>query len=196
MKTINLIHRAWFKISSVLLDVHTHPIYNIHMYFAFYIGIDLFYFTEKTTKNRDKNTQITNAWILLQYILTSSHSLISRVPGQNGTSLACYIVKIYHCGPEPLIWKKETFTLGVVLCTIQGDLVLLKLNKLIFLSVCLSVSAPPISFTQARSAHLFLSLSVCLSLLPLPFSFFLSPPPPLSLSLSSLSLSFFFTVPS
>ena len=28
---------------------------------------------------------------------------ISRVPHQNGISQACYIVEIYHSGPEPLI---------------------------------------------------------------------------------------------
>ena len=30
---------------------------------------------------------------------------VSRVPDQNGMSQACYIVKIYHSGPEPsILW--------------------------------------------------------------------------------------------
>ena len=30
-------------------------------------------------------------------------SNISRVPGQNGVSQACHVVKIYHSGPKPSI---------------------------------------------------------------------------------------------
>ena len=39
-----------------------------------------------------------------------------RVPDQSGISQACYIVKIYHSGPEPSIcspWIKNLFHTGV-----------------------------------------------------------------------------------
>ena len=32
---------------------------------------------------------------------------ISRIPDQNGISQVCYIVDIYHSGPEPLICGRE-----------------------------------------------------------------------------------------
>ena len=38
-------------------------------------------------------------------ICVSRIRIISRVPDQNGISQACFIVEIYHSGPEPSICK-------------------------------------------------------------------------------------------
>ena len=50
-----------------------------------------------------KQNGISQACYIVEIYHSGPEPSISRVPNHNGISQACYIVEIYHSGPEPSI---------------------------------------------------------------------------------------------